>query len=123
MAVRWNGSDLTKRKVRNLSRNTTRKVRKLDSICSSRRNGRVSTKPRATETRAIQGTAETHETHEIIVTEETIVSIIIYTNIYINYVIVLYRTPTIQIKIEVAILLGAVIWVVGEATEYREVDI
>lgn len=42
----------------------------------------------------------------------------------INYAIVLYRILMIQIKIEVAILLGVVIiWVVGEAIDCKEVDI
>lgn len=70
--MRWNGSDLVRRRVRNSSRNTTKKVRRLDSASNSRRSELVSTRTRlATERYAIRGITETHG---IIVTEETIVS-------------------------------------------------
>lgn len=69
--TQWNGSDLMRRRVKSLLRNTTRRVRKSDLVSNrQRQNDRVLTRPRSvTEKRAIHGTVEIRE-----IIEEIIVS-------------------------------------------------
>lgn len=68
---------MERKKLRNLSRNTTRKVKMLDSVNNQRQNDRVSTRLRITKKRVTLETAETVETAETAETleiEEIIVS-------------------------------------------------